>query len=308
MLTTGVVVAATRREQLYARPALTLQPSERNSYAFGASVRGTRYESPNFNDYDYNSLDFTWTHTLSPQMRLQVAPYFTRFVSDVLVLDSDFGTAAEAERQSDTLGLTVGLSRSYSERWQIDGVVGSSRVSTDQPITDFSNCLQVNFIFCERYAISEVSDDNTGFIGEIGARYNGERWGYGGRLSRSYTPSGNSFLIVQDRFEGNADYLITERIRGILRVTGLAGESVEEQVGFNRDFYRVAIGLNVRLTDRLTVVGLLSHRSQERQEDRVIGLTPGGDPITEEVTVVDADANSVFVEFRYNFKRHTWSR
>ncbi len=306
--TTGIVVAASRREQLYARPTLTLQPSEVNQFAFGASVRGTRYASDNFNDYDYNAVDFTWTRTLSPQMSLQVAPYFTRFTSDVLVLDSDFGTAAEAERQSDTLGLTVGLSRSYNERWQIDGVVGSSRVSTDRPITDFDNCLEPNFIFCQRYAIAEDTDENTGFVGEIGARYRGERWRYGGRVSRSYTPSGNSFLIVQDRLEADADYLFTERLRGIVRITGLAGESVEEEVGFNRDFYRIAVGLNFRIANNLTVVGLLSHRSQERQEDRVTGFTPDGAPIVEEVTVVDADANSVFVEFRYDFNRHTWSR
>lgn len=210
------------------------------------------YESAFYTGYDYNSIVSNWNYELNERLSLQVQPYFSKFEND-----RDIPVA------SDTLGLQVGAIWDITEKWQLNALAGSARVTNKRsgfailpnPVTGLPEVVELK------------DEENSSFIGDITLGFAEERYGLSANVSASVSPSGDGVLRQNNRAE--LKYYWTPRERMRLDIDGQLGlsDTTGNRVDDERIFSQLGVRLGYQFIENWWVSARYRYRTQEN--DRI---------------------------------------
>lgn len=266
-LDTGLVGPdASRRELFRTGGTFSHLITERNGILIGADYRDVDQESSELQDYKDLTGNLGVTHQWSQATRLRAQLYGGFYESD------DFGRDVE----SDTVGFQVGYDSEVSENFQSSLLVGWANVSSD---------------FGGGQAGEPTSEDTDSLLLQGSLSYTGERHSLRAEIFSEPDASSGGTLYERHRLNGEYRYQLTERAR--LRVGVVLGKqsSVDDLVDNDRDFARLALSTDYRVTRHWSVRAVYQFSYQDRESD------PG-----------DADQNEVRLLVIYRPDRFIWSR
>jgi len=245
------IEGATRRTTSMARGGWQWQLTERQLLDTTLQWQTVDYESAFYVGYDYNSIVTNWSYLLNERLRLQVQPYFSGFEND-----------ADRAVSSDTLGLQVGAIWSITEKWVLNGLVGSALVSTEfggPGIFDFQKFLETG----EITFIKLEDQDSTSFIGDVTLSFDEEYYGFSANISSSISPSGDG--ILRQNNEGRLTYYWKPRERMRLDIDARIGRSdtTGDLIDDQRDFSEAGVRLGYQFRQDWWVSARYRYRTQD---------------------------------------------
>jgi hypothetical protein len=243
------IEGASKRDTNIVQTSWQWDLSERQSLNTALSWQEADFESPLYINYEYASAQTTWFYFLSERMRIQAQPMFSRYKNE-----------AEFPIESETVGLEAGVLWIISEKWQLDALVGGSRVTTDYGGAGFFTFDPDTFEF--EFTELEDSKDN-GFTGRGELKFAEEKYGMSANISSKFSPSGNGYLQKQYDVGLKFYWNPFERLRVNFDVnTGLA-ESSNRDLENKREFSAAAI----RVAYEINKNWWLSARYRFREQD-----------------------------------------
>lgn len=283
---------ATRTVNKSLRPSWTRVLNEKNTLSIGASGADQEYDSARYSDYEYYGFDANWVRQLNEKNSLQVGLYNSRFNSGTapqfVFNDSDLALSS-----SDTVGLSIGLTRQFDEKLSASFSIGTRRVDTK---TRFADCPTIPF-FCQlglaQFVPGTFESESDGFTASGNAEYSGDRWSGSVSLGRSLSPSGIAGELVEsDNVMLNYSRQLRPKIYFDIRASYDTQESLEGNA-FNRDLWMITPSVRWQFHELWSLTTTLRHRN--RETDR--GFTKA-----------EADGTAIIFRVRYAHPRARWSR
>lgn len=199
------------------------------------------------------------------------------------------------ELQSETDSLQIGAAYEFTERWKLNGSIGSRRTRTSQTVFDIVPRPGLEFLFPFIYDVVSLPRDSetTGLVYNATLSRSFETGSLGLNASRSVTPSSTGSDTDTTAVTLNADRRFSAKLLGRLAVSYFQSETVgNTTTTADRDRYRVAPSLSWRLDEDLTLNAGYSYTRLSR------GST-GTDSV---------DSNAAFLSLGYTWPRMAISR
>ncbi|MCX2980980.1 hypothetical protein EYC98_08900 [Halieaceae bacterium IMCC14734] len=245
------IEGATEKETISIAPAWNWQINQLQQLYTQASWRQVEFESDRYVDYDYSNLSSNWSYFWNERLRLQLQPTFSRYENK-----------AEFAVTSDTFGLEGGVIWSVTEKWQLNLLVGGTRVYTEYGGGGFfvvnPETGLIEFI--------EIEDqDATGFTGSAALAFDDEYQGFSFNISSRVTPSGDGVLRQTD--EARAKYYWKPFERARLDFDARIGQSdtTEDRVENARDYSEAAVRFGYQFAEQWWLSARYRYRTQENE-------------------------------------------
>lgn len=278
----------------YFGPTWSWSFSPRLRMDLSAQISEVTYDKAEFTGrFDYNYLYGTagLTRILAPQHRINVELNASQYSADQ--------PASQVENDTTSIGFTVGYEYQYSAQTSFNVSAGSSYSDLK-----FSGRLTNGGLPCfdpnsEEFVLCETRGDDTNFIGEMYVRreFGDEITGQLG-ISRELQPNSDGAQVLVDTANLFLDRDLSDRLRlfGGLRyikqeAVGARSEGILRQ-RFDREYGRIELGSEYRITDRWSVRGQYSYYL-DKQRASVLS----GDASSE----YEADNNIISLSTRYQF-------
>jgi hypothetical protein len=252
------IEGATKRTTYIARPAWQWQLTERQLLDTTLQYQTVDYESAFYVDYDYASIVSNWSYVLNERLRLQIQPYFSLYENDADVL----------QITSDTLGLQFGAIWAVTEKWQLNGLVGSALVNTEfdgpgSQVFDFDYFLETGEV---RFTKREDQED-TSFIGDVTLAFDEEVYGFSANASSQILPSGDG--ILRKNYEARLKYYWKprERLRLDIDTRISRSDTTGGRVDDARDFAEAGIRLGYQFAEHWWLSARYRYREQDYERN-----------------------------------------
>lgn len=235
-------------------------------------------------DYDYMTPTLQLVHQLDPITQVFAVLNHARV---------DYDTSSELESKTDSLQL--GASYEFSERWNLNGSIGSRRTRTSQNVLDIvpRPGFEIFFPFIFDVVSLPRDSETTGLVYNLSLTRSFETGSLGLSASRSVTPSSTGTDTDTTSVTLDAERSFTAQLSGRLAVSYFQSETVgETRTTADRDRYRVAPSLSWRLDRDLSLGAGYSYTY-------LSSAGPG---------IESVDSNAVFISLGYTWPRMAVSR
>lgn len=264
---TGLVGAsATRVERLDLGGSGSTFFTQRNGITGGIDYGQVDYQSPRLQDYRFTSGYGGWINQWNERTRLRLQGYFSRY-------DNDDGPI---NVESDTFGLQVGFDSDWSERLSASLLAGWAKVETNY----------------DSQQTPPPDDDSTGLLLEGRLTFREERYEVEAKVINEPQPTGSGTLYARSRLDLSYLYQVSERSNFDLALILGQQSAVESAINNDRDFARIRLKLDYRITGDWYVAGTYQYSYQDREQESG-----------------DASSNAVYLSLIYQpEKQFIWSR
>ena len=257
---TGIVVRATDRTAAAVNPVATFWLRPRDRMQLYYRYEDTSYDSDNFRDYTVHTLRSAWLHELKDE---KTTLGFIVGASRV-----DFGDTVDnpnEDRTDDTIGAGVQVDHWFSERFIVNLKAGVRRTKSDIDGGD--------------------NNTDTGFVGDLAARWISERSSLSARVNHNVVPSAAGQLVNRTRVNLGLDYRFTEKFRGNLTGRYRRSESLDGNESINT--FGVGPSLRYQLSRNLGLSLTYSYTKTDQDRD-------------------DDERNRIFLQLRWLIHRPEW--
>jgi hypothetical protein len=246
---------ASDRDTNMVQPSWQWELTERQALNTVLSWQEVDFESPLYTNYDYISAQTTWFYVLSERMRIQAQPLYSRYKNE-----------AAFPIESETLGLEAGVIWMINEKWQLDALIGGSRISTDYGGAGYfifnPDTFQIEFV--------ELEDSKgNGFTGSGELKFTEEQYGLSASFGSRLTPSGNGYLQklhdVGLKFYWNP----LERLRVNFDLTAGLTDSSSSDLENKREFAAAGIRLAYQFNKDWWLSSRYRYREQEYERSNL---------------------------------------
>lgn len=286
-LDTGLTIAQIDRSRRDARLAASYMFTESTWVEASVGYSTTKYddgERYGLFDYDYLTPGLRLIHQLDAKTQVFTVLNHARVDYDRF-----------DELQSKTDSLQIGASYEFTERWKLNGSIGSRRTRTSQTVLDIVPRPGLEFLFPLIYDVVTLPRDSetTGLVYNVSLTRDYETGSIGLSAARSVTPSSTGTDTDTTSVTLNADRRFSAKLSGRLAVSYSQSETVgDTRTLADRDRYRVAPSLTWNLDRDLRLSAGYAYTRLSR------GST-GNDAV---------DSNAAFVSLGYTWPRMAVSR
>ncbi|MFV8819496.1 hypothetical protein [Haliea sp. E17] len=266
-LDTGVVgLEAVRREMATVGASGSHFFTEKNGLTAGIDYRDVQYDSDFFQDFDFVSGYAGWINQWTERTRLRLQGFASRYEND-----------GDITVSTDGAGLQAGFDSDLSERTTTTLLIGWVSSSTD-----YSTNLPI--------APPDDSDDDSLYL-RATVNYRGERHFFRGQIKSEPSPSSNGTMVEENLLGLVYRYRVTERSNFESELTVGQRGALDDRIKNDRDFARLSLGLDYRITEAWYVSGRYQFSYQDRD------LDPDS-----------ADSNAVYLSLVFRPQKSVWSR
>lgn len=261
------IEGATRRISSTLKPSWNWQITEKQTLDTSIEGQTVDFQSDLYVDYDFATVNVSWTTILTERMSFQLVPYYSWFKNE-----------ADISVRSNTYGVQAGYLWALTEKWQWNLLAGGSKVYTEYG--------QGGFVIVDPDTgeIEFVEDqDSSSFIGNTTLAFNEERYGFNANISSQVTPSGDGILRQQNQGRLLFYWKPLERMR--FDIDGLVGRSTstDDRIDDGRDYRQAGARFAYQFLSEWWISA--RYRFRETEYDRS--------------TVGAGRGNSVFVTLSY---------
>lgn len=281
---TGGVAARTQRGSLRLSPQWSWSFSPMTSVGATYSFTDARYDDAQkagLTNYRSQELLFWLGRKLSDRDELQLNTSYSKYQT------------RPAAFESDTVGVSLNYSRDFSELTKLSSQLGVRRTeSSRQAFTQLFVPIAPGF-FQLVLVPQRIDTKDTGMLLNVGiTSHLADRTALRGRLTRELNPSGSGSLVEIDRVSAGVTHGFTEQ-------TALDVDLAVSRTRFSDDalsasnsrYYAVQTQINSRLDEHWSVSAGYSYARLEY-----------------EGTAASADANTIFLSARYDWRKIAISR
>lgn len=265
-LDTGEVgLTAVRRETGSFQGSGSYLFTERNGISGGVLYRNVDYDSPRFQDYEFSNAYGGWLHQWTERTELTAQLYYSYYEND-----------APIQVESDSLGARFGFTSKLSEQWETSLTAGWVKVSTD---------------YAQQTLNGPSDNEADDLLLKGSVKYSAERHQFTARLQSEPSPSGNGTMYSDYTAALEYRYLVSERSRFDLNLIGGAREAVDDRITNDRDFARLRMRIDYRMSQSWYIAAAYQHSYQDRER-----------------ALDDASSNEFRISVIYQPERMIWSR
>ena len=233
------IEGAIRTTNLSITPGWTWTLTERQQIQTTIGWREVEYDSARYTNYDYGSLNIVWSYSLSERFSLQLSPQYSVYQSKTprsLVPLGPFQTLETGPLTSTTIGLQAGVVWDYSEKINLNILLGATEVDTEREGGIYGSFAGFLFNF-------EPFEDqrNNGFTGNLSASYTEERYGASANFYSRFSPSADGGLRENSEAQFSYYWKPRERIRLDLEMIYGQSDSSDNSDRSNRVFTEVGV-------------------------------------------------------------------
>lgn len=269
-LDTGITgFEATRREVATAGVSTNQMFTERNGITGGLDYRSVEFDTIQLRDFDYTSGYLGWLHQWTEPTQLRFQVYASLF-------ENDANLVTDVELETETIGAQVGFDSTLSQKMSVSFLVGWARLDTE---------------YSRAVGPTPEDDDANELLLKGSLDYESERHKMSLIVNSEPSGSGNGVIVSAQAVGLEYTYALTERSDFDLELNAGHRSPVDDRIENDRDFARVELGVDYRLSQRWKVAGSYAYSWQERE-------------------AVDGTANSneVRVSIIYTPEKSIWSR
>lgn len=231
--TTGLTQVNRQRQSIYLAPSVDYAIAEKNTLQLGFGYTDVVYEDAQRTglvDYTYKTASLTDTHQLSEFEQVNGTLFVSRF------------EAPESSTTTDSLGLQLGYTRTFSE---------SLKAS-----------LAIGFIASEIELIEKTRD--VGPLFDVSVEKKLEATVFTGIYSRAVSPTGSGTQDTLDRLRLSVNHKISEQLDANLGFSFVQSETQAAIAGdASRDYARLDARIRYRLTEFWSLIGGYSYSRAE---------------------------------------------
>lgn len=272
LLTTGIIGARTRRTSSRISPSWTHQLTQKDSLQLEYSINDVSYDAPptQYAGYRYQSLDASWIRQWDQRTQVSATVLGTRY------------EAPDVHSRTDTVGIQVGATRTFTERMKGSISVGwrSSK-----------NHVLIPFFLNPSILISSDTSSN-GALVSVSLDRKFERTEASVGYARSLTPGSAGSLYQSDQLSLTMTHHYTPTVDLVLHALAIRNSSTQRGVALSsRNYYGINPSIRWHLTERWRLDMGYRYRWQKRSDQ-----------------TVSTASNALLASIRYEWPRKSVSR